>query len=168
MNAISQIFNSYKEFKKAKLNWVQTLRNYGWHDIILTNGCFDILTLNHIKFLHEFFEQGGIHIILLDSDESIKKIKGSSRPINNFEHRAEMLSEVFNRERPFIIKVDSNEITNIIKKLKPKLYFKGGDYKKETINDYDIIKKNTGWIILTEKFAAQSTTEIIEKIKRHD
>ena len=151
------IFNTYQDFKKQRGEHVKNLRHY--HKINLTNGCFDILTLNHIYFLKEFFHNGGIHIILLDNNKSIKKIKGEHRPINDFQFRAEMIEELFSHSAMYIVGTDTDQIDSIIQELKPEFYFKGGDYTEQELKNLENIKK-FGRILLTKKTNYPTTTDI--------
>jgi D-beta-D-heptose 7-phosphate kinase/D-beta-D-heptose 1-phosphate adenosyltransferase len=124
---------------------------------VFTNGCFDILHKGHIEYLKKSKELGAKLIIGLNSDESIRALKGSSRPINNQEDRKAILESldyvdeviIFNEETPY----------ELIKKIKPSIITKGGDYKLEEVVGNDLAK-----VIIIPFIDNYSTTKILEKI----
>lgn len=126
--------------------------------IVFTNGCFDILHRGHIEYLQKSKDLGDFLIVGINSDESVKKLKGPNRPINNEQDRKFMLQSlkcvnrvvVFNEDTPY----------EIIKKLKPHVLTKGGDYTIETTIGHDLVEK-TYIIPFTSGY---STTNIIERI----
>ncbi|MBC7713837.1 MAG: D-glycero-beta-D-manno-heptose 1-phosphate adenylyltransferase [Rhizobacter sp.] len=105
--------------------------------IVFTNGCFDILHLGHVEYLNEARAQGDLLVVAINSDESVSKIKGPDRPINNENDRASMLLnlkavdcvQVFTEETPL----------EIIKLIGPKVLVKGGDWKPEQIIGSDYV-----------------------------
>ena len=124
--------------------------------IVFTNGCFDILHKGHLTLLKEARELGDKLIVGLNSDSSVKKLKGKTRPYNNFDIRKEQLELI-----PYVDEViEFNEDTpyNLIKQIKPDLIVKGGDYTVEEIVGHDLAPVH---IVPTVK--GHSTTEIIEK-----
>ena len=128
--------------------------------IVFTNGCFDILHLGHLKILKEAKQKGDILIVGLNSDSSIKKIKGPKRPIVDQKTRAMLLSNIIGVDYVVIF----NEATpyNLIKKINPDILVKGGDWKKDKIVGSDLIKK----VYRVKLCLGHSTTQIINKIKK--
>tara|TARA_Y100001935_G_C17154624_1_gene432201 strand:+ start:167 stop:658 length:492 start_codon:yes stop_codon:yes gene_type:complete len=132
--------------------------------IIFTNGCFDILHNGHLEVLFSAAKLGGKLIVALNSDSSVKKLKGKSRPINTEIDRKKFLSyfnfidsiTLFYEETPY----------NLIKKLKPDYIVKGGDYKKEEVVGYDILKEYGGDVIIFPFIDGFSTTNIINQSKK--
>ena len=130
-------------------------------NIVFTNGCFDILHSGHIKCLQFSKNQGDILVVGLNSDDSIKKIKGPERPINNIEERATMLSLfdfidyiiIFSEDTPY----------NILKLLKPLKMVKGSDYKIENV----VGSEFTNEVLLFNYIENKSSTRIIDKIKKY-
>lgn len=129
-------------------------------NIVFTNGCFDILHPGHVEYLQEARKLGGCLIIGLNSDSSVRKIKGSGRPINNQHDRKKMLEalscvdrvEIFDEETPY----------NLIRKIAPDILVKGGDYRVE-----DIVGSEFAGTTITIPFReGYSTTSILEKIER--
>ena len=131
--------------------------------IVFTNGCFDILHLGHIEYLAKSLDLGNILIVGLNSDASIKKIKGPQRPINDEHARASLLASfsfvhavvLFDQETPF----------ELIKSIHPDILVKGKDYTVEQIVGSDIVLADGGDIATIELTPGYSSTEIIRKIK---
>jgi len=125
---------------------------------IFTNGCFDILHRGHVEYLQASKALGDYLIVGLNSDDSVKRLKGSTRPINNQEDRKFVLLAltcvdeviIFNEDTPY----------NLIKNIQPDILTKGGDYIKEDIVGYDIVDE-TVVIPFTNGY---STTDTVRKI----
>jgi len=136
--------------------------------IVWTNGCFDLLHPGHLHSLKKAKQQGDILIVGLDSDESVKKLKGHDRPIVSEQQRAEMLASLDFVNH--IIIFNFGEAKNIISETKPHVYVKSGDGKRnyniDTINQEErkIIEDYEGEIILIPGLPGFSTTELISKI----
>jgi len=130
--------------------------------IVFTNGCFDILHLGHIDYLSSAKELGDLLIIGLNTDESVRRIKGSSRPIQDEISRAFVLASLgfvdavvfFGEDTPY----------NLIETTQPDILVKGADYKPEDIVGYDIVKNKGGEIVTIEFLEGYSTTGIEKKI----
>ena len=115
---------------KENLDFLNTLKEDG-KKIVFTNGCFDIIHVGHIRYLSKAKELGDILIIGLNSDESVKKLKGEDRPVNCFEDRAILLSSL--RFVDSVIMFEEQTPDNLIKQIIPDILVKGGDYKLEDI-----------------------------------
>lgn len=131
--------------------------------IVFTNGCFDLLHLGHVEYLNEARALGDCLIVAINSDESVRKIKGSNRPINNEEDRKKMLLnlravdcvQIFKDETPL----------QIIKQIRPKVLVKGGDWKKEEIIGSDFVT-SIGGITKSLMFKeGYSTTNLIKALQ---
>ena len=129
--------------------------------IIFTNGCFDILHSGHIKNLQYAKKQGDILVIGLNSDDSIKRLKGPTRPINNIDERSTILS-LFEFIDYIIIFNDDTPL-NIIKMLLPNIIVKGSDYSKENIIGIEYVED----VLLFDYIKNKSTSLIIEKFKNN-
>ncbi len=131
--------------------------------IVFTNGCFDLIHKGHIYLLKEAKKLGDILIVGLNSDSSIKKIKGKGRPILKESERAFIIENIkgvdyvviFNEKTPF----------KLIKEIKPDILVKGGDYKENEIVGGEFVKKRKGNVVIIPYLKNFSTTKIIEKIK---
>ena len=130
--------------------------------IVTTNGVFDILHLGHIKYLQEAKKLGDILAIALNSDSSVKQIKGPQRPINGQEARAEVLASL--EFVDYIVIFNETDPVKILSEIKPDIHVKGGDYKLGEIIEKDIVEKNNGKIILIPEIKGYSTTNLIDKI----
>ena len=131
--------------------------------IVFTNGCFDILHAGHVRYLKESKSKGDVLIVGLNSDSSIKKIKGESRPINNEQDRTEVLSALENVN--YIIVFNETTPVKLLDKIKPDIYTKGADYTIETLPEADTAIKNGGSVEFINLVEGKSTTKIIDKIK---
>jgi len=132
--------------------------------IVFTNGCFDLLHLGHVEYLAKAADLGGALIVGLNSDVSVRKIKGLHRPINDEYSRAMVLASLsfvnavvlFNEETPY----------ELIKVVQPDILIKGKDYKVEEISGYDIVLSKGGKIMTIDLTKGYSTTKIEERIIR--
>lgn len=133
--------------------------------IIWTNGCFDILHIGHKRYLEEAKKLGGILIVGIDSDESVRKLKGPERPINNQEERAEILASMDFVD--YVTIFGFGGVRTYLEELKPDFYVKGGDYNIDTINQEErkIVEGYGGKIVLVVGVKDKSTTNTLKKIK---
>jgi len=132
----------------------------------LVGGCFDIVHLGHLRFLEKAKKQGDILVILLESDENIKKIKGKNRPINNQSNRAEFLTKL--KMVDYIIKLpmmkNDEEYLNLVKKIKPKIIAVSEDDKNIVQKRGQARLVGAKLIKVIDLVKQQSTTKIIEVI----
>lgn len=132
--------------------------------IVFTNGCFDILHIGHKRYLQEAATLGDMLVVGVNSDDSVRRLKGPSRPVNNEQDRAEMISAlgfvdyvvVFGEDTPY----------ELIKKIQPDVLVKGGDYKPEEVVGKDIVEARGGRLELISFVEGKSTTNIINKISK--
>lgn len=131
--------------------------------VVFTNGCFDILHVGHLRYLNEAKKQGDVLIIGVNSDASVKRLKGETRPINNQFDRAEMLSGLKSVDYTVIFEEDTPE--ELIAILKPSIHVKGGDYKKEDLPETKIVESYGGEVRILSFVEGKSTTNIVKKIQ---
>ncbi|MEK6914109.1 MAG: adenylyltransferase/cytidyltransferase family protein [Nanoarchaeota archaeon] len=133
--------------------------------IVWTNGCFDLLHPGHIFSLEKAKEKGDILIVGLDSDSSVRKLKGFNRPIIQEEYRIKFLEALSFVD--YIIIINFNEAKYIIKELMPDIYVKSGNYNLDTINQEEriVVEDYGGEIYIPKGLEGFSTTDIIKKIK---
>ena len=126
--------------------------------IVFTNGCFDIIHSGHIRVFKKCRSLGDIVIVGLNSDSSVRRLKGPKRPINDQKDRAEVVDSI--RYVDYV--VIFNELTpyKIIKMIKPDFLVKGGDYKKDEV----VGREFAGKVVIVKMLKGRSTTKIIEKI----
>ena len=130
--------------------------------VVMTNGCFDILHVGHVRYLEKTKSFADYLIVLINSDKSVRSIKGPARPINNELDRAEILSAL--RCVDYVVLFDEDSPRNILDEMKPDVYTKGADYTMDTLPEADIMKKNNIRVEFIEFVKGKSTTKIIEKI----
>ena len=131
-----------------------------------TNGCFDILHSGHVSYLNEAKKNVDFLILGLNTDSSIKKIKGSSRPIVDQENRAQVLSGLSSVDA--IVFFNENTPIKLIKIIQPHFLIKGNDYKVEEVVGHKEIKKWAGEVMLIDLIPGQSSTNIIKKINHSE
>ena len=131
--------------------------------VVCTNGCFDILHTGHVRYLQKTKSFADFSIVLLNSDKSVKKIKGPDRPINNENDRAEILSAL--RYVDYVVLFDEESPRDLLDEIKPDVYTKGADYTMETLPEADIMKKNGTRVEFIEFVQGKSTTNTINKMK---
>ncbi len=131
--------------------------------IVFTNGCFDIVHIGHLDYLKKASLLGDVLIVGLNSDSSIKKLKGVNRPINLLNHRAQFLSYFYFVD--FIIPFDEDTPIHLIQTIKPNVLVKGSDYTIENIVGYDFVISNGGQVVTIDFLEGFSTSSIINKIK---
>lgn len=157
-NKISKLIQTPQELKALAENNSQ-------QKLIVTNGCFDILHIGHIRYLQQAQLLGDKLLIGLNSDHSIQKIKGPSRPINNQLIRAEMLAALACVDYIYIF--DEDTADNLLMLSKPSLYTKGGDYNLDNLPEKDTLQKINCQFKSLNFHQGHSTTNIIEKIQNN-
>ena len=157
---MKNIFVNIEEIKKES----DRLKDIG-KEIVFTNGVFDIIHRGHIEYLNEAKSLGDILIVGLNSDKSVKMIKGDSRPINNENDRALVLSNL--KAIDFVIIFSEDNPYNVISAIIPDILVKGGDWKKENIIGADVVENYGGKVISLKFIDNYSTTELIEKMKKN-
>ncbi|HOW57196.1 MAG TPA: D-glycero-beta-D-manno-heptose 1-phosphate adenylyltransferase [Smithellaceae bacterium] len=132
--------------------------------IAFTNGCFDILHVGHVRYLREAGKTADVLVLALNSDSSVREIKGEKRPIVPEEERAEVLASfefinyitIFSEQTPL----------ELINYLQPDILIKGGDWPEEKVVGRNEVKKWGGRVVIVPEIAGKSTTNIVEKIKK--
>ncbi|MDR2834962.1 MAG: D-glycero-beta-D-manno-heptose 1-phosphate adenylyltransferase [Bacteroidales bacterium] len=159
MNLLLEIKNKIvcdSKINDLVFNWKQNSEK-----IVFTNGCFDILHLGHISYLAQARNLGDKLIIGLNSDVSVKRLKGENRPINDEFARAMILASLVFVDTIIFFEEDTPEL--LIKKITPNILVKGGDYKVENIAGATHVMKNGGKVEIIPFVAGYSTTKIIEQ-----
>jgi rfaE bifunctional protein nucleotidyltransferase chain/domain len=131
--------------------------------IVFTNGCFDILHVGHVRYLTAARELGDCLILGLNSDLSVRALKGPSRPINNEDDRAEVLSALSAVDYVVIFGEDTAE--KLVSEIQPAVYVKGGDYNIKALPEAQIVAQYGGQTILIPEVIGKSSSNIIKKIK---
>ena len=151
------IANNWDEAKKQVDDW-----KLSGQKIVFTNGCFDILHRGHVEYLTEAKACGDKLVTALNSDSSIRSLKGEARPIQSQEDRAVILDALESVD--LVVIFDQETPAEIIKTLLPNVLVKGGDYTPDTIVGADIVTENGGEVKVIPFRSGQSTSSIVEKI----
>ena len=131
---------------------------------VVTNGCFDILHVGHVRYLQKTKEFADKLIVMLNSDISVKSIKGPERPINCEADRAEILSSLSCVD--YVVLFDEKSPAKLLEDIKPNVYTKGADYTLETLPERDIVLRNNIKVEFIEFVEGKSTTNVIKKISK--
>ena len=131
---------------------------------VVTNGCFDILHVGHTRYLKKTKELADYSIVLLNSDKSVRELKGEGRPVNNEYDRAEMLTSLCSVD--YVVIFEERSPSVLLDKIKPDVYTKGGDYTIDNLPEKDVIKKNNIRVEFIDFVEGKSTTQILEKINK--
>lgn len=130
--------------------------------MVFTNGCFDLLHAGHVRYLNASRDLGKYLIIGLNSDASVKRLKGPSRPVNNERDRAEVLLGLSSVD--YVVLFDEDTPCGLIKALKPSILTKGGDYEKSGIVGADFVEKNNGRVVVIPFEQGYSTTGMLKRM----
>jgi|SRR3989338_1507203 len=154
------IKNKIKTLKKL-IPIVQKLKNLN-KKIVTTNGVFDIIHLGHVRYLEQAKKLGDVLIVGVNTDKSVKQIKGDERPINDEKSRLHVLAALESVDYVFLF----NEKTPVkwLEKIKPDVHVKAGDYKINQIIEKNVIEKNNGNVVIIKIEKGYSTTSIINNI----
>lgn len=148
-----------RQILKEKLD---ALRREG-KKIAFTNGCFDILHVGHVRYLREAKKTADVLVLALNSDSSVRSIKGEKRPLVSEEERAEILAAL--EFIDFVTIFEELTPQELIVYLKPDVLIKGGDWPEDKVVGRDDVKKWGGRVVLIPEVKGKSTTNIVEKIK---
>ena len=130
--------------------------------VVVTNGCFDILHVGHVRYLQQTKSFADYSMVLLNSDKSVRSIKGPTRPINNELDRAEVLCALSCVD--YVVLFDEDSPRNFLDEIKPDVYTKGADYTMETLPEADIMRKNGTRVEFIKFVEGKSTTNVIKKV----
>ena len=160
MDTLTTIKNkllSREDLETKLLEWRSLKKN-----IVFTNGCFDILHRGHVEYLAQASDLGDKLIVGLNTDASVKRLKGETRPVNDEQSRALLLSALqfvdavvlFGEDTPY----------ELIKQVQPDVLVKGNDYRPEEIIGYDIVTAKCGKVLTINFVDGFSTTNIIKRM----
>jgi rfaE bifunctional protein nucleotidyltransferase chain/domain len=130
--------------------------------IVFTNGCFDIIHVGHVRYLREAKALGDILVVAMNSDLSIREIKGPNRPITPQTERADVLSELSSID--YVTVFDEPTPLKVIEEVKPDILVKGEDWKEDEIVGTDVVKAAGGSVVRIKLVEGASTTRVIERI----
>ena len=159
-NIIQQINDKILDADSLKIriaNW----RSQGY-SIVFTNGCFDLLHMGHVSYLATAAELGDKLIIGLNSDESIKRLKGADRPIKDLQNRQFILASLTSVDA--VIAFEEDTPIKLIEKVLPDFLVKGGDWQPDQIVGADLVLQNGGEVQSLPFIEGHSTTSLVQKI----
>lgn len=148
--------------RKLAIEIIETLKKQG-KKVVFTNGCFDILHVGHLNYLNEAKRQGDILVVGVNSNASVRRLKGETRPINDEIDRAELLCGLKAVDYTVIFEEDTP--CELLDELKPSIHVKGGDYTKDKLPETKIVEKNGGEVRILKFVEGKSTTNIVKKIQ---
>jgi len=131
--------------------------------VVFTNGCFDLLHPGHVTYLEQAKALGDRLVVGLNSDESIRRLKGDSRPVNHLDDRAHMLAGL--RSVDLVVPFSEDTPIELILALKPDVLVKGGDYREEEIVGSAEVKAAGGEVVIVPFLQGHSSTNLIDKIR---
>jgi len=139
---------------------VQQWRDQG-NKVVLTNGCFDMLHVGHVRYLHAAKELGGKVLVAVNSDASTRALKGTGRPRVPDHERAEILAALTDVDA--VIVFDSLDVRDIIRLIHPDIHAKGTDYTAESVPERDVVMACGGQVVIVGDPKDHSTTEILKR-----
>ncbi|MFA6850926.1 MAG: D-glycero-beta-D-manno-heptose 1-phosphate adenylyltransferase [Selenomonadaceae bacterium] len=140
----------------------ETLRRAG-QKIVFTNGCFDLLHAGHVRYLAEARSFGDCLVVGLNTDASVHRLKGPTRPINNELDRAEVIGAL--KSVDYVVLFGEQTAETLIARVRPDIYAKGGDYTLATLPEAKIVQSYGGHVEFIAMVAGRSTTNVIDKIR---
>ena len=153
-NPTAKIYTTVSELKSRKLP----------RKLVFTNGCFDILHQGHLYYLEASRSMGEFLVVGLNSDSSVRRLKGQSRPVNTWSERALALSQMDFID--LIVKFGEDTPIKLIKFLKPDVVTKGGDYSLNEMIGREYVESYGGEVVIVPYISGFSTTEIIHRTKK--
>ncbi|PLW97904.1 MAG: D-glycero-beta-D-manno-heptose 1-phosphate adenylyltransferase [Marinilabiliales bacterium] len=151
-----------KIFDREKLENQLAIWRFQSKKIVFTNGCFDLLHLGHIDYLSKAKDLGDILIIGVNTDDSVRRLKGESRPITDENSRSSIIASL--QFVNAVVLFDEDTPYELIKQVQPDVLVKGSDYKPEDIVGFDIVKAKGGEIVTIDYLEGYSTSGIINKL----
>ncbi|MEJ2650326.1 MAG: bifunctional D-glycero-beta-D-manno-heptose-7-phosphate kinase/D-glycero-beta-D-manno-heptose 1-phosphate adenylyltransferase HldE [Gammaproteobacteria bacterium] len=131
--------------------------------LVMTNGCFDILHAGHVAYLQEARRLGDRLIIAVNDDDSVRRLKGATRPINSLDHRTAVLAAL--QCVDWVVPFGEDTPRDLICRVRPDYLVKGGDYRPEQVAGYDCVTAGGGEVMILAYHAGQSTSRIIERCR---
>jgi len=132
--------------------------------IVFTNGCFDILHVGHVRYLRQARRLGDVLVVGLNSDASVRRLKGAGRPVHTLEDRAEILAAF-----PFItciVSFDTDSVEPLIREVRPDVLVKGGDYRISQVVGQKFVRRCGGQVVVLDHVQGRSTTDALKRLGR--
>ncbi|HEX4125515.1 MAG TPA: D-glycero-beta-D-manno-heptose 1-phosphate adenylyltransferase, partial [Tepidisphaeraceae bacterium] len=164
---IVELLHEEKEFPGKQRSLTALAAELAYHRacgkrIVFTNGCFDLIHLGHIQYFRYAKSQGDLLVVGVNTDASIRRLKGDKRPIVGEQDRLSVLEELESID--YLALFDDDTPLNLIEKLKPDVLVKGADYRKDQVVGWDIVEKSGGKVCLAPLVDGRSTSAVIQRI----
>lgn len=162
---MEQRFGSHHEapLERTELRHIVAEHRSGGRRVVFTNGCFDVLHSGHVAYLNEAKQLGDVLIVAVNSDESVRRIKGSDRPVNPVRDRAAVLAALSCVDHVTVFA--ENTPRELLRTLQPDIYAKGGDYTPDTLPETPVVHDYGGEVTVLQYVPDQSTSMVIERIR---
>jgi rfaE bifunctional protein nucleotidyltransferase chain/domain len=131
--------------------------------VVFTNGCFDVLHRGHVGYLEQGSRLGDVLVVAVNSDQSVRRLKGPDRPVNRVQDRAAVLAALSCVD--FVVVFDQDSPTELIEAVRPDVYVKGGDYPAELVPEAPLVRRLGGEVRILGYVADRSTSAIIDRIR---
>jgi D-beta-D-heptose 7-phosphate kinase/D-beta-D-heptose 1-phosphate adenosyltransferase len=133
--------------------------------VVFTNGCFDVLHRGHVGYLTEARQLGDVLVVAVNSDDSVRRLKGPERPVNQVDDRVAVLSALSCVD--YIVVFEENSPAALIEALRPDVYVKGGDYRPEMVPEASLVRRLGGEVRILNYVPDRSTSTVIERIRAY-
>lgn len=152
-----------KIIEQKDLNYIVNTLKAAGKRIVFTNGCFDVLHAGHVRYLAEAKKLGDILFVGLNSDASVRCLKGPERPVNPEEDRVEVVSALTAVD--FVVVFQEQTAEKLVAQIQPHVYVKGGDYEVKSLPEAGVVAGYGGETVLIPEIKGRSTTNILRRIK---
>ena len=143
---------------------LQRRRKHSKATVVFTNGCFDILHAGHCSYLKFAKSQGDVLVVGLNSDQSVKRLKGNGRPINSQEDRAAVLAAMESVD--YVVVFDEDDPARLIEQIAPDVLTKGADWKGKTVVGRQFVEGRGGKVVLAPLLKGRSTSHLLAKLRK--
>ena len=151
-----------KIYQRSELAFILQQARADGAVVVTTNGCFDVLHLGHLRYLQAARQLGDLLVVAVNSDSSVRHLKGENRPLVPEEERAEMLAGLECVD--YVVIFPELTPISLLSQLKPNIHVKGGDYQLEQLIEREVVEANGGKVIVGLNVPGKSTTNLIEVI----
>ena len=150
-------------YKSALFAEIQKLRTAN-KKVVFTNGCFDLIHIGHLRTFNEAKKMGDILIVGLNSDRSVKALKGETRPLISEQDRAELVLAL--KPVDYVIIFEETDVSHLLETIRPDIYVKGGDYTLENLPEKETIIRLNIEVKFIPLIAGISTTELVNRVSK--
>lgn len=147
-----------------KIQSVDALKGLLSGKVVFTNGCFDILHVGHITYLQQARSLGDVLVVALNSDDSVKRLKGEERPVNGLIDRMSLIAAL--EAVTWVTWFEQDDPVSVIRALKPNVLVKGGDHAAEGILGGEDVRSWGGEVLSLSFVGGKSTTSLIDKVRK--